>query len=411
MFKNYFKTAWRNLRVNKFYSLLNICGLAVGLATGIMLLLWVQNELSYDKFHKDYRDIYNVSAHFQSGDKKVTWTNIPGPLAVFAQSMPQVKSLVRINESWGQVLANDDRSKVLDGFHTAYVDSTFLSIFDFNLLKGNSSDLFPNINSVVLTQATARKFFDHEPAMGKSIMFYGKHFTVTGILQDFPENSSLQYDALFPMGFYAQQFTEGGGNGKWKTIDADLGNYSYTTYVKLQRNADPAKVGSLFSSLYRKARNGNSETQFKLEPLSDIHLIGADGNVSALRMVQIFMLLAVLLLTIAAINYVNLSTARSMLRAKEVSIRIITGATKSQLFFQFIAETLLLFCMALVLAVVLISLLMPLYNTISGKVLHFSLVNIRILKIIGYAVLGTLLAASIYPALLLSSFRPVQALK
>src|SRR5699024_10715747 len=128
-------------------------------------------------------------------------------------------------------------------------------------------------------------------------------------------------------------------------------------------------------------------------------------------MVQIFMLVAVLLLTIAAINYVNLSTARSMLRAKEVSIRKITGATKSQLFFQFIAETLLLFCMALVLAVVLISLLMPLYNTISCKVLHFSLVNIRILKIIGYAVLGTLLAASIYPALLLSSFRPVQALK
>ncbi len=411
MFKNYFKTAWRNLKVNKFYSIINICGLAVGLATGIMLLLWVQDELSYDKFNKDYQQIYEISAHFHSNGKEVTWTNVPGPLSVFAKSMPKVISLVRILDSWGQVLTNDNRSKVLDGFHTAYVDSTFLSIFDFKLLKGNSTDLFPNINAVVLTQSTAKKFFGDEDPMGKTIMFNKKDFTITGILQDFPENSSLQYDALFPMGYYAQQFTAEGGNNSWKTIDADLGNYSFNTYVKLLPGADPNKIGSQFSSMYKTARNGDSETKFKLQNLADIHLTTAAGNDAALRMVQIFMLVAILLLIIAAINYVNLSTARSLIRAKEVSIRKIVGANKGQLFFQFITETLLLFCVAVVLAIVLITLLMPLYNNISGKELHFSFTNTQVLTIIGYAVLGTLLAASIYPAILLSSFRPIQSLQ
>ncbi len=411
MFKSHFKSAWRNLKTNKFYSIINIAGLAVGLATGIILLLWVQDEMSYNKFNKDYQDIYQLSAHFPANGHEVTWSSVPGPLAVFAQSIPQVKSIVRIYESWNQVLANEDRSKVFDGFHIAAIDSSFLAIFDFKLEKGNAFQLFPDINAIILTQATAKKFFGNNNAMGKTIIYDGARFTVSGILRDFPKNSSLRYDALFPMSYYAQRFAANGGNAGWKTIDEDLGNYSFNTFVKLLPGVDPSKIGSMLSALYKKARNGKSETQFRLQNLADIHLVGADGNDAALRMVQLFMLVAILLLIIASINYINLSTARSMIRYKEVGIRKIIGANKKQLFLQFITETFLLFCVAIVLAVLFMTLFMPLYNSISGKEFHFSTIKRDAWEVIGWAVVGTLVAAGIYPALLLSSFRPIQALQ
>jgi cell division protein FtsX len=333
MIKNYFKTAWRSLWKNKFYTIINISGLAVGLATGIMLLLWVQNELSYDKFHKEHQQIYQLSSHFKSNGENQTWNGVPGPLAVFAKSIPQVQSVVRTSSQFDQVLSVKDKNKIIDGNVIAFADSSFFSMFSFQLLKGNKATVFPDINSVVLTQSMAQKLFGTEDAMGKTIEFYKNFFTVTGLLKDFPENSSIRYDAIFPMGFYAQQFTADGGNGDWKTIDEDVGNYSFNTFVKLHPHANSVKVGNEFSAAYKKARNGESETAFLLQSLGDIHLVSADGNNAALRMVQIFLLVVILLLAIASINYVNLSTARSLVRAKEVSIRKIIGAKKTAVIF------------------------------------------------------------------------------
>ena len=411
MFKNYFKTAWRSLWKSKFYTVINISGLAVGLATGIMLLLWVQNELSFDKFNKDYQHIYKLSTHFKSNEDNLTWPGVPGPLSVYAKSIPEVQFFVRTQTESDQVLSDKEKKKIFDGNTVAYVDSSFFSLFSFNLLKGNVSTVFPNNNSVVLTQSTAQKLFGNNDAIGKVIELHKIYFTVTGVLADFPENSSVRYDALFPMGILAQQFTAGGGNGDWKTIDEDLGDFSFTTFVKLQPNASPQRTGKALSDAYKKARNGESDASFELQNLANIHLISADGNNSSLRMVQIFMAVVVLLLAIASINYVNLSTARSLIRAKEVGIRKIIGAKKQQLFFQFTLETILLFSFAAVLAIVLIFLLMPAYNSISGKTLSFSLLDINVWKAAGLAVLGTLIASSIYPALLLSSFKPIGALK
>lgn len=344
MFKNYFKTAWRSLLKNKFYTIINICGLAVGLATGIMLLLWVQNELSYDKFHKDYQQIYLLSAHFKSGDNdNLTYTGVPAPLAVFAKSIPEVQSVVRTQSEFNQNLSYQKKNKIFDGNVIAYADTSFFSMFDFRFLKGNQFTAFPNNNSVVVTEATAQKLFGDEDALGKTVGFHKKNFTVTGVLQNFPENSSIKYDAIFSTGFYGQLFTETGGNGNWKTIDEDMGNFSFDTYVKLKPNSNPVKIGQAFSAAYKKARNGDSDVSFQLQNLADIHLVSADGNNAALKMVQIFMLVVVLLLAIASINYVNLSTARSLIRVKEVSIRKIIGAKKAHLFFQFTLETILLF--------------------------------------------------------------------
>jgi len=411
MFKNYFKTAWRSLWKNKFYTVINISGLAVGLATGIMLLLWVQNELSYDKFNKDYQNIYQLSSHFNSNGETQTWKGVPGPLAVMAKNIPEIKSVVRTQSEFDQVLSDKERKKIFDGNVVAAVDSGFFSMFSFHFIKGNKAAVFPDINSVVITASTAKKLFGNTDAIGKILGYKKNYFTVTGVLQDFPENSSLRYDAIIPIGFVAKQFTESGGNGDWKTIDDDLGDFNFFTYVKVNKDADAIKIGEKFTDAYKKTRNGDSNASFSLQNLADIHLTTADGNNSALKMVQIFMLVIILLLAIASINYVNLSTARSLIRAKEVSIRKMVGAKRQQLFFQFTIETVLLFCFATVLAIILIFLLIPLYNDISGKTLVFDFSNINVWKAAGLAILSTLIASSIYPAILLSSFKPIESLK
>ncbi|GAA4803464.1 ABC transporter permease [Olivibacter ginsenosidimutans] len=408
MLKNYVKTAWRNLKEHKFHTFVNISGLALGLTTAILLLLWVQHERSYDRFHKDYSRIYRF---FACLDANTVWEEVPGPLAIFSKSLPEIEAVVRINENNGQVLATEDRSTVLDGFTTAYVDSSFLSLFNFELLEGKPIQLFRDPHSIVLTESTAKQFFGNDNPIGKVLQFRGDNVTVTGLMRDFPDNSSMTFDALLPMTLYAQRFTANGGNGDWKTIDVDMGSYAFSTFVKLRDDTNPEVVGKKFTQLYTDAQNKSSTIQFGLQPLADMHLISADGNNASARMVQIFLLIAIMVLAIAAINYINLSTARALVRAREVGIRKVIGANKVQLFLQFIIETALLFCIALLLALGLIFLLLPLYNTISGKELHFSLSNGELWKVIGYSALGTLLAASVYPALLLSGFQPLQVMK
>jgi len=411
MLKTYFKTAIRSLWKNKFYSAINIGGLAVGLATGIMLLLWVQHELSYEKFHNDYKQIYRLSTHFNSDGEDHTWSGVPGPLAIFAKSIPAIQAVVRTQTEFDQVLSDKEKKKVFDGNQVTFVDSTFFSLFNFPLLQGNQASLFSNNNSVVITKDLAQKLFGLNEALGNTVVFYDNLFTVTGVLEDFPENTSIRFDAIFPMGLLAQNFTANGGNGDWKTIDSDLGSFAFTTFVKLKPGANPERTAQAFTSNYKKTRNGDSNATFKLQNLGDIHLVSANGNNLALRMVQVFMLVVILLLVIASINYVNLSTARCLTRAREVSIRKIIGAQKGQLFLQFFIETIILFCFATALAFVLIYLLMPLYNNLSGKRLSFSLSDINVWLTALIAIAGTLIASAIYPALLLSSFNPIESLK
>src|SRR5690606_35966688 len=177
MIKNYFKTAWRNLKEYRFHTAVNISGLALGLATAILLLLWVQHEHSYDRFHRDYSRIHRFAAHLDANN---VWEGVPGPLALFSQSLPEVETVVRINEWNGQVLTNADRSNVVDGLTTTYIDSTFLSLFNFELINGNPAQLFPNPYSIVLTESTAKLFFGADDPIGKVLRFREDNFTVSG---------------------------------------------------------------------------------------------------------------------------------------------------------------------------------------------------------------------------------------
>jgi len=413
MIKNYFKTAWRNLTNNKFYSAINITGLAIGLAVGIMILLWVQNELSYDKFHRNANTIYKINSHLGSGTSAQVWEGSPGPLLVFSKQLPEVVNATRVNEIGEQLLFKYQDKK----FHEsklAFVDSTFFSIFDFKLLEGNAARPFPDITSIIITSSEAKKYFGDQPAVGKILTTDQGNFKVSGVVSDFPENSSMQYNMLLPMSLYAEQFTASGGNGDWKTMDEDLGNYYFRTYLQLRQDASPEIVSKKLSKLYLEKRKADIDAKnnaFTLQSLSSLHLVAADGNTSALQTVRIFLIVGILILCIACINYVNLSTARSMLRSKEVSMRKIIGAARAQLFLQFIIESVVLFAFASALSLVIIYLLLPLYNQISGRHLLFSFSNGTVLVVVVCAVIGSLALSGIYPALQLSAFKPIESLR
>ena len=421
MIKNYFKIAWRNLLKNKFYSAVNITGLAGGLAVGIMILLWVQDEFSYDSFHANAANIYKVNAHLGKGSDASVWEGVPAPIAVFCkQSIPEVVNAVRLdNVNVKMELSYQD--KKFYGSKIACVDSTFFSVFDFRLLQGDATKPFPYINSIIISASEARKIFGSEKdAVGKVLATdLGKtlgtdlaNFTVSGVMQDFPENSTLQYNILLPMTLDADYFARSGGNGEWKTMDEDLGNFSFQTYLQLQKGVSADVVAKKITQIFRDKKGADAkDDSFSMQSLQSRHLVAADGSTSAAQTVNIFLAVAILILLIACINYINLSTARSVMRSKEVSMRKIIGAARYQLFIQFIVESALLFLLASALSFLLIYLLLPLYNELSGKHLLFSLTDTNIWMVVGSAVAGTLLLSSVYPALQLSSFRPIKALK
>lgn len=412
MIQNYFKTAWRNLMKNKFYSALNISGLAIGLAVGIMVLLWVQDEFAYDGFHKNADRIYKINSHFGKGPDAQVWEDSPAPLAgMFMQSVPEVLDVVRINPRWERLPFSYGNKKMMET-SSAYVDPSFFSVFDFRLIQGNARKPFPDNYSVVLTRSVAKKFFEDQDPIGKTMVSGKETYLVTGVIEDFPGNSGIRYNMLFPLSLYGKKFTEWGGNGDWKTIDEDLGNYQYFTYVQLRQNTSPTVVSQKITKLFRDRKGPEAKDDFfALQPLRTIHLVTADGNENALQVVQIFLIVAILILCIACINYVNLSTARSVLRSKEVSIRKMIGAERTQLLIQFLVESTLVFLLATMLAFFLIYLLLPLYNEISGKNLLFSLSSKNVWLIVASTIAATMILSAIYPALLLSSFKPIQTLK
>lgn len=407
MIKNYFITAWRRLKKSKFYTIVNILGLSVSLTAAILIILWVKDERSFDKFHPDYEHIYVVNSHLHTGDNKQVWPSTPGPVALYAQELSSVKAVTRYTNTWATLINDTNQLKVNDK-EVIYADESFFSIFNFPLIAGTTKTWNSNLHDALITELTARQLFGTSNAVGKLFRWNDDLFTVQGVLADIPQNSSIKFDAVIPLKLYAQQF---GGNGEWKTIDEDLGNYSFSTYIKLQPTADHATIAESLSETFKKARNGEAFSTFVLDSLQNEHLISPEGNKAALRIVQIFTIIAVLLLIIGAVNYINLSTARSIERAKGVAVRRVIGASRKQLFLQFVMETCLIFLISTLLALILVSVLTPGYNSISSKSLAFSLHDSAIWLYIGSAIVGTLLLASIYPALQLSSFHAVNALK
>ncbi|WCT10959.1 ABC transporter permease [Mucilaginibacter jinjuensis] len=414
MFRNLFKTAWRNIFNNKFYTFINIAGLTIGLVIGLFILLWVQDELSFDRFNKQADNIYKIGIVGGTGPTRQIFNNIIAPVVPFAKNeIPDVKDGFRINNAGETPIKYKDQ--VFLEKQLAFTDPAFFSMLDFHLIDGNAKKPFPDNNSVVITQSTAKKYFGNAEPVGKVITIDKFSFTVTGIIKDGPTNSSFNYKLLAPIGFYNHivyvAHTTAYNDVRVPSMDADWGQFNFETYLLLKPGADIHLLEKNLQRIHERQKPDDAPVPYLAQPLLQMHLYKADGTDNGISTVRIFALVALLILIVASINYVNLSTARSILRAKEVSMRKIIGASKMQLFMQFIVETTLLFMMASILAITIMYLLLPAFNDFSGKQLTLNISNYHIWECIGTALIATLAASSIYPALLLSSFEPLKALK
>jgi len=411
MLKNYFKIALRNLRKSKTYSFINITGLAVSLAASILLLLWVKDELSFDRFNEKISSLYHLSSKFGDESNPTIWDNTPAPIAVFGKKeVPEIENTCRVTGKWN-VTYFEYAGKKITETKNGQADPSFFSMFTYPLVKGNSQHPFTDDHSIVLSETTAKKFFGDEDPMGKLLKADDKKiYRVTGVMKDMPSNSTIQYDIIFD---FEQLEREYDTSGYWKSLDANWGNYNYDTYVLLKPKASPAAVGQKLADIHRHNQSGEftKHLAYLANPLAKMHLYSSDGKQQGMMVVRVFFIVAIIVLLIACINYVNLVTARAMKRSKEISLRKIVGAAKSSLFLQFLSESLLVFLIALVLATGLIYLVMPLYNDISGKNIVFKPWNTDVLAVYGLTLLATLLLAGIYPAITLSSFKPLEAMK
>ncbi|MGI4803762.1 MAG: ABC transporter permease, partial [Janthinobacterium lividum] len=291
------------------------------------------------------------------------------------------------------------------------------SMFDFNLINGDKKNPFPDNNSVVITRSMAKKYFGKEDPIGKTVISgLNESLKVTGVIDDYPANSSIKYNFLFPISkfnhvAYQQRNFSYNGTKRIASMDADWVNFSFETYLLLKPNTNINQLEKKLQRIHERNKPDDAPVPYLAQPLLKMHLYKTDGSNGGIETVRTFAIVAILILIIACINYVNLSTARSMLRAKEVSMRKIIGAAKLQLFMQFMVESTLLFLIATVLAIGLMFVLMPVYNNFSGKQLELSITNYQVWMYIVITLTGTLAASSIYPALLLSSFEPLKALK
>jgi putative ABC transport system permease protein len=411
MIPYYLRMAWRNIAGSKFYSSLNLLGLTMGLSVGLLILLWVNNEISYDRFHKKSDKIYRLNTHLESsGEKFAVYVTQAAIGARALIEVPGVENVVRITDlnNWSS-FRYEKTTLVAKGMW--FIDPSFLKMFDFELVEGDPDNPFPNVYSVILTQSEAKRFFGDTDPMGKTLVGNEKdNFVVSGVLKDFPENSSIGSEMLFSTELRKKLYVDQ-GRGE---LDNDWGDYGWNTFIQIQERTSPSEVANALTKInhvHQPTMKPAEAGVYSLQSLNDIHLYAPDGTPVLYKTVRIFSLVAILILAIAAINYVNLTTARALVRSKEVSIRKVIGATRKQLFVQFIVHTCLFFFIAVVIAFGVMALSMPVYNSLSGKYLQFNPFDLNLWKIIGVTLLVTLVASSIYPATLLSSFQPVQAMR
>jgi putative ABC transport system permease protein len=404
MLKNYLTTAIRQLTRNRLFSALNILGLATGLCGSIFIFLWVQDELSYDRGNPQPDEIFRVTVI----DGSLHTAMSPLGLAPFLQrTLPVVRQGVRFSAADPQMMVHGDKRFVEKRIW--FADSNFQQLFNFPLVEGDAAHIFRGKNEVLITESTAKRYFADKDPMGERISFQGqKDFIVTGVLKDLPVNSHIQFDFLLPFAYARDQETS-----FWN-------NFVYYSYLRLDRKAasSPAALAQLERSMNAAYKqNGRSEFSplFKLQRLTEIHLgehyLADVPGGGSLQDVRIFSLIAIFILVIACINFMNLSTALSGRRAKEVGLRKTVGASRGQLIAQFLGEAVFLAVLALGLGLLLVVALLPLFDQLTGKTFTIGVLGgSRMLLLFGVAVIAGLLSGA-YPALALSAFQPVKVLK
>jgi ABC-type antimicrobial peptide transport system permease subunit len=406
MFPNYLKVAFRNLIRNKSISFINISGLAIGMASAMLILLWIQNEISVDRFHENGDRLFEVWSLDQQkvdGEFKA-YTPTPEVMAPFLKKdYPDLEEVTRV--SWGDHLlfSYGERKLKTSGI---LVDTGFLNMFSFPLVLGDKHSALKDPYSVLITQKLARSLFGNENPMGKAIKVdNGDNFTVAGVLKDLPNNTQFRFDYLMS---YELKTKHG-----W--IDNDWTDFNPRTFAMLKKNTSASTVGEKIKNIIVKYSGGRAKTGIFLYPVSQLQLYSNfnDGkpNGGRIETVRVLAIIVAFILLIACINFVNLTTARSERRAKEVGIRKVAGALKSSLIRQFLIESILLSIIAGSIALVLVRLFLPSFNLLTQKELTLDYGQpIFLVRLIGF-ILFTGLLAGMYPAFYISAYRPVSVLK
>jgi len=410
MLSNYLKIALRNLWRSPLYSLLNVSGLALGMACCLLIALYVYDEWSYDRFHRNADTIYRVVEKQAQADGVYDVAITPGPLAPTLKSdFPEVVEVTRYGQ-WGGLLRLG--KQVFEEKNMRFAENSLLRMFDFPLLKGDPRTALTRPDELLLTETTARKYFGPDWArnpclLGSVLRLNGEHnFRVAGVLKDPPANSHLQFDVLLSFGFAAAD--------KWNYA---WGSNSFHTYVQLRPGTDVAAFADKLKGQYIRY-HPKTETTLGLQPLTDIHLrskfaFNTDnwsprGDIFYLLL---FATVGLIVLLIAGMNFINLSTARSVRRAREVGVRKPIGALRSHLIGQFMGESLLLTVLAVLAAIGLAQTLLPWFNELTGKALSIRYTGLPIWLALGGLTLLVTIGAGLYPAVWLSGFRPAQALR
>jgi putative ABC transport system permease protein len=406
MFRNYLKITLRNLAKHKGFSFINILGLSLGLTCVIMIALWIQDEMSYDAFHQNADRLFRVldTEKYDSGEITRFAMN-PADLApTLENEYPEIISAVRLRGIRNATIAHDEKQFNEHGI--VFVDPEFFALFSYPFVHGAADVALPSPYSIVINERIAKKYFGDQNPMGQTMRIDNKvDVYVTGVIQNLPANSHLDFECALAFD-RAQDFG-------FQTIG--WASFAHTTYVLLDEHADFSKVNTKIADVVKR-NDSEAIVTLSLQSVPDIHLhsqgiwgVGGDGDI---KYIYIFMIIAVFVLLIACINFMNLSTARSSKRAKEIGLRKVIGAGRKNIIRQFYGESLLFAFISLLFSLFLVQLSLPLFNKISGKHLDFSMFsNTTILFLLFGIVLVTGVFAGTYPALFLSSFKPVKVLK
>ncbi|MGD8777489.1 MAG: ABC transporter permease [Ignavibacteria bacterium] len=400
------KIGYRSLKRTAWYSSLNIAGLAIGMACSILIILWIQTELSYDKFHRNIDNLYRAyQIQEYSGTQTLKTDNLPGPLAsALKDEFPEVENAARFIRVSGKPLKYSDK---FFNEMVYFTDTEFFQIFDFPLKKGDKETVLSKPFSIVITEKIAEKYFDDENPLGKILTIDHKYdFTVTGIINEIPLNSHLRgIDILVPF-----------SNTK-EIMDNTFESWGYNwprTYIQLKEGTKADDFENKINGFLKK--HPNTTASLFIQPVSKIRLYTLTGEDGFITYIYIVSVIGIAVLLIACINFINLSTARSKLRSREVGLRKVTGAQRVSLIFQFLGESVLLTLIALFVAVIIIFLSLPsinnLLNELTGTTIIFDLFGNRllILALISITII-TGIISGLYPAVYLSSFQPVQILR
>ena len=404
MLKIFLNTVFRKLYLQKGYSLINILGLATGITCSLLILLWVQYELSFDSFHENKSQIYSVYENQSYADGETfTVYSTPAPLAAkLKEDITEIDKATRISKPWGKLVLTSGDSTYIDGSGLC-VDPDFFKMFSFPILIGDSNLVMPDEKSIVITNKMSKKYFGETNPLGKVISINSDiEYRISAVLKDPPKNSSFNFEYLLPFSFIKENW------------EFNLNNWDSHTFLTLIQVKNNSYLPNLETKVkpYIKQNIEHSNTDLALQPFSDYHLHSISGKkLSPILYVRVFALVAFIILLIACFNYMNLSTARSERRAREVAVRKVVGAHKRGLFVLFMAESIFISLLAFGLAIVLVELLMPLFKELTQRDLTLNFSDPNLLLSFAGIVLFTGFISGSYPALYLSSFKPIRILK